>query len=95
MRPDEVKRLVEEFRERTAFGSGPEDCFSPWYLQQQFQLSESQAIQQSADPGDAGQFAVSAFHLYGGTPVTTLLLVAAILALDAYLGKRYGAGIFF
>jgi hypothetical protein len=27
--------------------------------------------------------------------VTTLMLIAAILALDAYLGKRYGAGIFF
>ncbi len=26
---------------------------------------------------------------------TTLILVVAILALDAYLGKRYGAGIFF
>jgi hypothetical protein len=27
--------------------------------------------------------------------VTTLLLIAAILMLDAYLGKRYGKGIFF
>ena len=27
--------------------------------------------------------------------VTTLILVAAILMLDAYLGKRYGKGIFF
>jgi hypothetical protein len=27
--------------------------------------------------------------------VTTLMLVAAILVLDAYLGKRYGRGIFF
>ncbi len=26
---------------------------------------------------------------------TTLMLIAAILVLDAYLGKRYGAGIFF
>ncbi len=77
MRPDEVKRLVEEFRQRTAFGNGPEDCFAAWYVQQQYQLSDSQAIQQSSDPGDTGQFAVDAFHLYGGTPVTTLLLVSA------------------
>jgi hypothetical protein len=27
--------------------------------------------------------------------VTTLILIAAILMLDAYLGKRYGKGIFF
>lgn len=27
--------------------------------------------------------------------VTTLILVAAILVIDAYLGKRYGKGIFF
>ncbi len=27
--------------------------------------------------------------------VTTLILVAAILMIDAYLGKRYGRGIFF
>ena len=26
---------------------------------------------------------------------TTILLVAAILMLDAYMGKRYGTGIFF
>ena len=77
MRPDEVKRLVEEFRQRTAFGNGPEGCFPPWYVQQQYQLSDSQAIQQSADPGDSSQFGVDAFHLYGGTPVTTLLLVSA------------------
>ncbi|MDA4132253.1 MAG: AIPR family protein, partial [Thaumarchaeota archaeon] len=52
-------------------------CFPPWYVQQQYQLSDSQAIQQSADPGDSSQFGVDAFHLYGGTPVTTLLLVSA------------------
>jgi hypothetical protein len=27
--------------------------------------------------------------------VTTLILIGAILMLDAYLGKRYGRGIFF
>ncbi len=77
MRPDEVKRLIEEFRQRTAYGNGAEDCFSPWYLQQQYQLSDSQAIQQSSDPESRSGFGVDAFHLYGGTPVTSLLLVSA------------------
>ena len=78
MRPEEVRLLVEEFRQRTAYGNGAEDCYPPWYLQQQYQLSDSQAIQQSADIEPRNyDFGVDAFHLYGGTPLTHLLLVQA------------------
>jgi len=54
---------------------------------------------ETIDPQDPGRTVVvedkSLGLAEGLSIVTTLLLVAAILVLDAYLGKRYGAGIFF
>lgn len=54
---------------------------------------------EGGDPQDPGRTVVvedkSLGLAEGISIVTTLILIGAILMLDAYLGKRYGRGIFF
>ena len=59
-----VRRMVRQFWEKTAHTSSEPHCFAPWYLHQTFQLSETQAIQQSSD--GSYDFGVDAFHLIKG-----------------------------
>ena len=54
---------------------------------------------EAGDPADPARTVVvedKSLGLAEGIAIaTTVLLVAAILVLDAYMGKRYGSGIFF
>ncbi|MDR4494793.1 MAG: AIPR family protein [Nitrospirales bacterium] len=78
MNSQSVRAAVQSFRERTAHGSHLEHCFAPWYLHQQYHLSETRAIQQSSDGNY--DFGIDAFHLHGGdrpdSPTNLLLLQA-------------------
>jgi hypothetical protein len=72
-----VKQMVRQFCEKTAHTGGEAHCFAPWYLQQKFKLSETQAMQQSSDGNY--DFGIDAFHLVkenDGT-ASSLLLVQA------------------
>jgi hypothetical protein len=56
-----VRQLVRQLWERTAYTSREDHCFAPWYLNTRYQLSETQALQQSSD--GSYDFGIDAFHL--------------------------------
>lgn len=69
MSVESIRRQVTEFRERLAVGNSVEDCFPAWYLHRRFNLPETAACMQSADPpgvdGPKGwDGGIDAFHLY-------------------------------
>jgi len=63
LKVDEVRAAVDAFRERTAHGYSSEDCFPPWYLQQEIHLSDTQAIAQSAETKKGYDFGIDAFYV--------------------------------
>jgi hypothetical protein len=69
--------MVRQFWEKTAHVGAEPHSFAPWYLQQKFQLPETQAMQQSSDGNY--DFGIDAFQLVkesDGKP-STLVLVQA------------------
>lgn len=65
------------FREKTAHGQALEDCFPPWYLQQEAHLSDTQAIAQSAESKKGYDFGVDAFFITAAANGPKLVLVQA------------------
>src|ERR1039457_1631248 len=49
MPAQEVREAVSNFREKYAYGEGPQDCFAPWYLKMAHGLAPSEAIRLSAE----------------------------------------------
>ena len=45
----EVREAVSAFREKYAYGEGPQDCFAPWYLKTVHGLAPTEAIRRSAE----------------------------------------------
>src|SRR5438132_10685827 len=86
-----VRAAVQAFRERTAHGSHLEHCFAPWYVHQQYHLSETRAIQQSSD--GSYDFGIDAYHLHGGespdAPANLVLLQAKFTDSLAQITKGY------
>jgi hypothetical protein len=70
-----VRQMVQQYRERTAYAGTDAHCFTPWYLHQTFQLSETQAEQQSSDGNY--DFGVDGFHLTATEGIPTLVLIQA------------------
>ena len=77
MNAELVKQHVKQFREKTAHTGREEHSFAPWYLHQQYHLSDTVAMQQASDGNY--DFGVDAFVLDGSeeSKVRTLVLVQA------------------
>ena len=73
-----VRSEVRRFGEDTGSIGGEPHCFAPWYLNNEFQLSKVQALQQSSDGNY--DFGIDAFHLVkenNDRPATILVLIQA------------------
>ena len=75
MTSEAIKQRVREFQKRTNFGLLDEDNFAPWWLQQQYHLSDEDATIFSSDR--LFDFGVNAFHVQERQGEWVLTLVQA------------------
>src|SRR5262245_49850847 len=82
-----VRQSVQTFFERTAFSGGEAHSFAPWYLNQKFNVSEAQALQQSSD--GSYDFGIDAFHIAESTPLTLSLIQAKYTTSRSMIAKGF------